>query len=119
MWHGVADVALRLTAQRWRRLQRRRCRRRQPEGLCRLRLGAQLRRWAAPPAAGPERSLAAKGRASADAAPGLLIGPEGGFSAEEFDQLDRFDFVTRVSLGQNILRAETAALAACAILTCR
>lgn len=56
---------------------------------------------------------------STDAAPGLLIGPEGGFSVEEFEELDRFDFVTRVSLGQNILRAETAALAACAILNCR
>ena len=52
-------------------------------------------------------------------APGLLVGPEGGFSAEEFDELDRFPFVQRVSLGENILRAETAALAACAILACR
>ena len=47
---------------------------------------------------------------------GLLIGPEGGFAREEFDELDRHAFVHRVSLGPNILRAETAALAACAIL---
>jgi len=50
---------------------------------------------------------------------GLLIGPEGGFSAEEFEALEQRDFVCRVSLGPNILRAETAALAALAVLSCR
>ena len=50
---------------------------------------------------------------------GLLIGPEGGFSAEEFEVLDSLPFVRRASLGQNTLRAETAALAACAVLACR
>ena len=53
------------------------------------------------------------------ASPGVLVGPEGGFSADEFEQLEAMPCVTPVSLGQNTLRAETAALAACAILACR
>ena len=47
---------------------------------------------------------------------GLLIGPEGGFAPEEFAILDELAFVHCVSLGANTLRAETAALAACAVL---
>ena len=49
------------------------------------------------------------------AAPGpwaILIGPEGGFSQAERDQLRSLPFVTPVSLGPRILRAETAAIAA-------
>ncbi|MDP6927251.1 MAG: 16S rRNA (uracil(1498)-N(3))-methyltransferase, partial [Rhodospirillales bacterium] len=46
---------------------------------------------------------------------GILIGPEGGFTPNEFATLDLMTFVTRVDLGPRILRAETAALAA---LTC-
>ena len=42
----------------------------------------------------------------------ILIGPEGGFSASELDLLGNLPFVTKVSLGGRILRAETAALAA-------
>lgn len=42
----------------------------------------------------------------------ILIGPEGGFSAEERDRLSGLDFVTTVSLGPRILRADTAAVAA-------
>jgi 16S rRNA (uracil1498-N3)-methyltransferase len=42
----------------------------------------------------------------------LLIGPEGGFSAEERALLNRQKFVRNISLGPRILRAETAALAA-------
>ncbi len=53
-----------------------------------------------------------------DAAPqnayGLLIGPEGGFATAELDALRKLAFVTPVSLGPRILRAETAALAALA-----
>jgi 16S rRNA (uracil1498-N3)-methyltransferase len=45
---------------------------------------------------------------------GFLIGPEGGFSTSELDALGNLPFVTRVSLGPRILRAETAALAALA-----
>ncbi|WP_395541594.1 16S rRNA (uracil(1498)-N(3))-methyltransferase [Neotabrizicola sp. sgz301269] len=42
----------------------------------------------------------------------ILIGPEGGFSAEERARLHRLPFVTPFALGPRILRAETAALAA-------
>ena len=43
---------------------------------------------------------------------GLLIGPEGGFSNKELDQLDKLSNVCRVSLGRKILRSDTAAFAA-------
>jgi 16S rRNA (uracil1498-N3)-methyltransferase len=46
----------------------------------------------------------------------LLIGPEGGFEAEERAMLRGLAFVTPVSLGPRILRAETAAVAALAVL---
>ncbi len=39
---------------------------------------------------------------------GLLVGPEGGFHPEELALLARQPFVTCISLGQRILRAETA-----------
>ena len=42
---------------------------------------------------------------------GILIGPEGGFARSELDALKTLSFVTLVSLGQRILRAETAAIA--------
>lgn len=45
----------------------------------------------------------------------LLIGPEGGFSDEEAEMLNNLKFVTNISLGPRILRAETAALAALAL----
>lgn len=45
-------------------------------------------------------------------ATGFLTGPEGGFSARELDRFAKLSFVTRVTLGPRILRAETAALAA-------
>ncbi len=45
----------------------------------------------------------------------LCIGPEGGFSALELQQLQRLGFVT-AALGQTILRTETAAVAALALL---
>lgn len=45
----------------------------------------------------------------------ILIGPEGGFSAEERARLQRLPFVTAFALGPRILRAETAALAALAL----
>lgn len=46
----------------------------------------------------------------------VMIGPEGGFSPEEFEFLDRLPNATFVSLGRNILRAETAALSALSLL---
>jgi len=47
---------------------------------------------------------------------GVLIGPEGGFSAEERALLLKQDFVVPISLGPRILRADTAAVAALAVI---
>ena len=47
---------------------------------------------------------------------GLLIGPEGGFSDGERSQLRAQSFVVPVSLGPRILRADTAAVAALAVI---
>jgi len=41
---------------------------------------------------------------------GFLIGPAGGFTQEEKQKLATFEHIQPVSLGDNILRAETAAL---------
>ncbi len=59
------------------------------------------------------------GTAAAGAAPvadAVLIGPEGGFTQAELDVLRARPFVTAISLGSRILRAETAAVAALACL---
>lgn len=47
---------------------------------------------------------------------GLLIGPEGGFSEEERQQLRALPYVTPIPLGPRILRADTAAVAAMAVI---
>ncbi|WP_404405958.1 16S rRNA (uracil(1498)-N(3))-methyltransferase [Pelagibacterium halotolerans] len=47
---------------------------------------------------------------------GLLIGPEGGFAPEERERLLAQDFVIPISLGPRILRADTAAVAALALI---
>jgi 16S rRNA (uracil1498-N3)-methyltransferase len=46
----------------------------------------------------------------------VLIGPEGGFSDEERETLLRIPSVIRLSLGPRILRADTAAVAALALV---
>ena len=46
----------------------------------------------------------------------LLVGPEGGFSEEERQRLRALPFVTAIPLGPRILRADTAAVAALAVL---
>jgi 16S rRNA (uracil1498-N3)-methyltransferase len=46
----------------------------------------------------------------------LLVGPEGGFTPAEHEMLRRLDFVTPISLGPFVLRAETAAAAGQALL---
>jgi len=46
----------------------------------------------------------------------LLIGPEGGFAEAERELLSSKPFVTRIPLGPRILRADTAAVAALALL---
>lgn len=45
---------------------------------------------------------------------GVLIGPEGGFAAEEHQMLSAANFVKSFSMGPRILRADTAAVAALA-----
>jgi 16S rRNA (uracil1498-N3)-methyltransferase len=47
---------------------------------------------------------------------GLLIGPEGGFSDDERQQLRGLPYVTSIPLGPRILRADTAAVAAMAVI---
>jgi 16S rRNA (uracil1498-N3)-methyltransferase len=46
----------------------------------------------------------------------VLIGPEGGFSPEERETLHKLPFVTAIPLGPRILRADTAAVAALALV---
>jgi 16S rRNA (uracil1498-N3)-methyltransferase len=46
----------------------------------------------------------------------VLIGPEGGFSADERTRLRALAFVTALPLGPRILRADTAAVAALALV---
>jgi 16S rRNA (uracil1498-N3)-methyltransferase len=46
---------------------------------------------------------------------GFLIGPEGGFAEPELDRLRKLPFVTPVSLGERLLRADTAALSVLAV----
>ena len=47
---------------------------------------------------------------------GLLVGPEGGFSDAEREELRALPFVTAIPLGPRILRADTAAVAALAVV---
>ncbi|NKC29465.1 16S rRNA (uracil(1498)-N(3))-methyltransferase [Falsiroseomonas selenitidurans] len=66
-----------------------------------------------------ERTVAEPPRAAAlrPGAPiALLVGPEGGFTAAELDDLRRRPFVVPAALGPRILRAETAAVAGLAAL---
>jgi 16S rRNA (uracil1498-N3)-methyltransferase len=46
----------------------------------------------------------------------VLVGPEGGFAETELDALRKLAFVSPVGLGPRVLRADTAALAALAVL---
>jgi len=46
--------------------------------------------------------------------PGLLVGPEGGFTRAELDDVAALPFATAVALSSRTLRAETAALSALA-----
>ncbi len=62
----------------------------------------------------PVAALAAAARANAPLA--VLIGPEGGFAAEERAALLKRPNVVRIALGPRILRADTAAVAALALV---
>lgn len=46
----------------------------------------------------------------------IMIGPEGGFSDGEFARLRALPFITPVSLGPRILRADTAAISALSLI---
>jgi 16S rRNA (uracil1498-N3)-methyltransferase len=46
----------------------------------------------------------------------VLVGPEGGFAAEERDALIKRGNIARIALGPRILRADTAAVAALAVV---
>ena len=48
----------------------------------------------------------------------LLIGPEGGLSADEINMTEQFNFEETL-LGPRVLRTETAALTAITALQCR
>jgi 16S rRNA (uracil1498-N3)-methyltransferase len=60
--------------------------------------------------------LDALGNARADSGVGLLIGPEGGFDDDERAAILSAPHVLRLSLGPRILRADTAAVAALALV---
>jgi 16S rRNA (uracil1498-N3)-methyltransferase len=47
---------------------------------------------------------------------GLIVGPEGGFSDAEREKLRSLEYVRPISLGPRILRADTAAVAAMAVI---
>jgi 16S rRNA (uracil1498-N3)-methyltransferase len=88
-------------------------------------LNALLERWA-DVETGRRIVFCDEGEESADplailakVAPGplaVLVGPEGGFSAEERKNLRGLPFVTALPLGPRILRADTAAVAALAVV---
>jgi 16S rRNA (uracil1498-N3)-methyltransferase len=63
-----------------------------------------------------ERSTAAAAPRPTGQPAALLVGPEGGFTPAELDAMLRHPFVTPVSLGPRILRAETACIAGLALL---
>lgn len=61
-----------------------------------------------------ERSLSQV--VEAEKTPAVMVGPEGGFSESEQQQLASYPFVRFFQMGGHVLRSETAALAALAIL---
>jgi len=66
----------------------------------------------------PVEALAAARRDAGGGPPPLavLVGPEGGFAAAERAALIRLPNVVRLALGPRILRADTAAVAALALI---
>ena len=67
-------------------------------------------------ATGDSLAVLTAARAAKPAALAVLIGPEGGFADEERAALLRLPNVVRLSLGPRILRADTAAVAALALV---
>jgi 16S rRNA (uracil1498-N3)-methyltransferase len=68
------------------------------------------------PVANPAAGLATE---EANAGVSLLIGPEGGFEESERRAIARLPRVLRLSLGPRVLRADTAAVAALALIQSR
>ncbi|HSC16454.1 MAG TPA: 16S rRNA (uracil(1498)-N(3))-methyltransferase [Gammaproteobacteria bacterium] len=66
----------------------------------------------------PSAKILLVDRASPSSGLVVAVGPEGGFGAADWQRLDAAHF-TRVALGRRVLRAETAAIAACAIAQSR
>lgn len=64
---------------------------------------------------GAGKPIAAALNGAAGGAVGFLVGPEGGFQAQELDRFAKLPFVVPVTLGPRILRAETACLSALAV----
>jgi 16S rRNA (uracil1498-N3)-methyltransferase len=77
-------------------------------------LGRQLLVCAESGAARPIGEVLSEGAAENAVSFAVMTGPEGGFTTSELDGLRKLPFVTPVSLGPRILRAETAAIAALA-----
>ncbi|MGH6969452.1 MAG: 16S rRNA (uracil(1498)-N(3))-methyltransferase [Stellaceae bacterium] len=65
---------------------------------------------------GQSPTIAEAVKAVAGAPCAVLIGPEGGFADSELDLLRKLPFVCAVGLGPRVLRADTAALAALAVV---
>ncbi|MEM9277174.1 MAG: 16S rRNA (uracil(1498)-N(3))-methyltransferase [Pseudomonadota bacterium] len=63
-----------------------------------------------------EQPMAANGKESGDNPIAVLIGPEGGFSQEEREMIRSWPKVMQLGLGPRILRADTAAVAALALV---
>jgi 16S rRNA (uracil1498-N3)-methyltransferase len=67
------------------------------------------------PQASPLAALAAEAR-GAPRPLAVLVGPEGGFDAEERERLLAHDFVRPISLGPRVMRADTAAVASLTLI---
>lgn len=74
-----------------------------------------LARWLLSPGADAQTASAARSTLAAGTSVALLSGPEGGFASDEATAAERAGFAP-VGLGPRVLRAETAPLAALALL---
>ncbi|MEP6827192.1 MAG: 16S rRNA (uracil(1498)-N(3))-methyltransferase, partial [Aestuariivirga sp.] len=92
-----------------------------PEVLEPVSLNAALRDWDSKRAliycdetAEPGNAVAALSKLETPAA--ILVGPEGGFTVEERAMLKALPYVTAISLGPRVMRADTAAVAILALV---